>query len=155
MFYSSLFSLISDVAGDGPKDRPFAVAAMVRSACFGLGGLVAGGLLSSAGPAGYRIAVVADAASFAACSLLLALLVHIPHPCRRPAPAARADGPRPLSDRPPWPFWPCAGSLATCPPGLCAPSTPRIWFPSRHDLTCIRRIGRAAAVVHRGHRCAG
>jgi MFS family permease len=99
MFYSSLFSLISDVTGGGPKDRPFAVAAMVRSACFGLGGLVAGGLLSSAGPAGYRIAVVADAASFAACSLLLALLVRIPHP-RRQAPAGQADARRLLSDRP-------------------------------------------------------
>ena len=37
LFYSSLFALISDVAGDGPKDRPFTVAAMVRSACFGAG----------------------------------------------------------------------------------------------------------------------
>jgi MFS family permease len=99
MFYSSLFSLISDVAGDGPKDRPFAVAAMVRSACFGLGGLVAGGLLSSAGPVGYRIAIVADAASFAACSLLLALLVRIAHP-RRHVPAGQADARRLLSDRP-------------------------------------------------------
>jgi len=27
LFYSSLFALISDVAGDGPKDRPFAPAA--------------------------------------------------------------------------------------------------------------------------------
>src|SRR5215471_10717097 len=54
-FYSSLFALVSDVTGDGPKDRPFAVAAMVRSACFGLGGLAAAGLLSMAGPAAYRI----------------------------------------------------------------------------------------------------
>jgi MFS family permease len=100
MFYSSVFSLISDVAGDGPKDQPFAVAAMVRSACFGLGGLVAGGLLSSVGPAGYRIAVVADAASFAACSLLLALVVRVAHPGRQRAPAGQADARRLLSDRP-------------------------------------------------------
>lgn len=51
LFYSSLFALISDVAGDGPEDRPFAVAAVVRSAFFGLGGLAAAGLLSVAGPA--------------------------------------------------------------------------------------------------------
>jgi hypothetical protein len=56
LFYSSLFTLIADVAGDGPKDRPFTVAAMVRSACSGLGGLAAGGLLSLAGATAYRIA---------------------------------------------------------------------------------------------------
>jgi len=78
LFYSSLFALISDVAGDGPKDRPFAVAAMVRSACFGLGGLAAAGLLSMAGPGAYRIAVAVDAVSFAVCALLLALLVSYP-----------------------------------------------------------------------------
>ncbi len=33
--------------------------------------------------------------------------------------------------------------------------TPRFWFPSRHDIACIRRIDRAAAVVHRGHGRAG
>ena len=96
LFYSSLFALISDVAGDGPKDRPFAVAAMVRSAFFGLGGLAAAGLLSVAGPGAYRIAVAVDAVSFAVCALLLALLVRTPAPpaarrgrCRgRPGPAA-------------------------------------------------------------------
>jgi Na+/melibiose symporter-like transporter len=97
LFYSSLFSLISDVAGDGPKDRPFAVAAVVRSACFSLGGLAAGGLLSVAGQAGYRIAVVVDAVSFAGCALLLAL-VRARRPDHRDA--RRATGGRgPLSDR--------------------------------------------------------
>jgi hypothetical protein len=97
-FYSSLFALISDVAGAGPKDRPFAVANMVRSACFGLGGLAAGGLLTVAGPAAYRIAVIADAASFAACALMLALLVRAGHG-HRGVPAGKG-GPRLLSDRP-------------------------------------------------------
>jgi len=100
LFYSSLFALISDVAGDGPKDRPFAVAAMVRSACFGLGGLAAAGLLSLAGPGAYRIAVAVDAVSFAVCALLLALLVRTPAPSR-PGPAAAGAAPARLwSDRP-------------------------------------------------------
>jgi MFS family permease len=100
LFYSSLFALISDVAGDGPKDRPFAVAAMVRSACFGLGGLAAAGLLSVAGSGAYRIAVAVDAASFAVCALLLALLVRTPEP-PRPGAAAAGTGPaRVWSDRP-------------------------------------------------------
>jgi MFS family permease len=99
-FYSSLFALISDVAGEGPKDRPFAVAAMVRSACFGVGGLAAGGMLSAAGPAAYRIAVAADAGSFAACALLLALLVDVARPPRRRSPAVAASSLRLLSDGP-------------------------------------------------------
>jgi Na+/melibiose symporter-like transporter len=99
LFYSSLFALISDVAGDGPKDRPFAVAAMVRSACFGLGGLAAAALLSLAGPGAYRIAVAVDAVSFAVCAILLALLVRTPAPAR-PGPAAGAGPARLWSDRP-------------------------------------------------------
>jgi MFS family permease len=101
LFYSSLFALLSDVAGAGAKDRPFAVAGMVRSAAFGLGALAAGGLLSLAGPAGYRIAVIADAVSFAACALLLAALVRVPRPPpgdalvprHRPVGRVRRDGP--------------------------------------------------------------
>lgn len=101
LFYSSLFALISDVAGSGPKDRPFAVAAMVRAACFSMGGLAAGALLSVAGQAAYRIAVIADAASFLLCALLLAMLVRLPDPQRQ---NARDGGGRSgglLSD---WPF---------------------------------------------------
>ena len=101
LFYSSLFALISDVAGDGPKDRPFAVAAMVRAACFSLGGLAAAGLLSVAGAAGYRIAVIADAVSFAACAALLALLVRVPRPRRRDPRTAGNGAGRLWTD---WPF---------------------------------------------------
>ncbi len=99
LFYSSLFALISDVAGHGPKDRPFAVTGMIRSACFGLGGLAAAALLSLAGPAAYRIAVAVDAASFVACALLLAAGVRVPRPTRGHAGLARAAG-RLLRDRP-------------------------------------------------------
>ena len=41
-FYSALFALIADVAPTGPRDRPFAVVDMVRTACFGAGALAAG-----------------------------------------------------------------------------------------------------------------
>jgi len=101
LFYSSLFALISDVAGDGPKDRPFAVAAMVRTACFSLGALAAGGLLSATGPAGYRIAVAADAVSFVACALVLALLVRVPRPQHQATRMAAANSRGLWSD---WPF---------------------------------------------------
>lgn len=109
-FYSALFALIADVAGNGPKDHPYAVAGMVRSACFGLGGLAAAGLLSLAGQHAYRLAVTVDAVSFVLCALLLALLVRDPGPAHqhrhqhrpvRVAAAARPPGPaRVLADRP-------------------------------------------------------
>jgi MFS family permease len=103
MFYSSLFtlvSLVSDASGSGPHDRPFALTNMVRCACFGLGGLVTGGILTAAGSVALRIAVATDGGSFIACSLLLALLVHIP---RRPAAVIAVRRPaRPgiLADKP-------------------------------------------------------
>jgi MFS family permease len=99
LFYSSLFALVSDVAGTGPKERPFAVAAMVRAAGFGFGGLVVGGLLTAAGPVGYRAAVAADALSFLACSLLMALVVRVPRQ-RHSHGGIEADPRRLLSDRP-------------------------------------------------------
>ncbi|MEU8631170.1 MFS transporter [Amycolatopsis sp. NPDC048633] len=80
LFYSSLFVLIADVAGDVPKDRPFAEVGMVRAACFGLGGLVAGALLTWLGTAGYRIALVLDVVTFFAAASILALFVHLARP---------------------------------------------------------------------------
>jgi MFS family permease len=93
LFYSSLFALISDVAGTGPKERPFAVVNMVRSGCFGAGALAAGVLLATAGGAGLRVAVAVNAGSFLVCALLLAALVrpgHRPAADDRPA-RLRAD----------------------------------------------------------------
>jgi MFS family permease len=75
LFYSSLMALISDVAATGPKDRAFAVVGMVRSGCFGLGGLIMGVLLAVAGSSGPRIAVGADALSFLLCAVVLAIFV--------------------------------------------------------------------------------
>ena len=86
LFYSSLFALISDVAGEGPKDHPFAVVAMVRAGCFGAGGLGAGALLTATGTDGLRTAVAVNAVSFLACALMLATLVR---PAHRPAPDGR------------------------------------------------------------------
>jgi Na+/melibiose symporter-like transporter len=100
LFYSSLFALIADVAGDVPRDRPFAVAAMVRSACFGLGALAAAALLSWAGTGGYRVAVIVDAGSFAVCALLLGLLVRVPRPGHPGVRATAAAARGPWSDRP-------------------------------------------------------
>jgi MFS family permease len=91
LFYSSLFALISDVVGEREKDRPFAVVGMVRSACFGVGGLCAAWLLTIDA---LRVAVLVDAASFVVCALVLVLLVRVSH-----VRAAPAGGDRRVSRR--------------------------------------------------------
>jgi MFS family permease len=76
LFYSSLFALISDVVGEGSKDHPFAVVSMVRSACFGVGGLLAAWLLTVDA---LKLAVLINTASFVVCGVLLAVFVRAPH----------------------------------------------------------------------------
>lgn len=76
LFYSSLFALLSDVIGDRAKDHPFAVVGMVRSACFGLGGLLAAWLLTIGA---LRAAVMINAVSFVLCGVMLAVFVRAPH----------------------------------------------------------------------------
>jgi MFS family permease len=83
LFYSALFVLIADVAGDVPKDRPFAEAGMVRAGAFGLGGLVAGALLTWLDATAYRIALVLDAATFLVAAGVLALFVRLARPHRQ------------------------------------------------------------------------
>jgi MFS family permease len=96
LFYSSLFVLIADVAGDVPKDRPFAEVGMVRAGCFGLGGLAAGALLTWLGTAGYRIALAVDAMTFFVAASILAAFVELARPHRQVCtPSARV-----LRDRP-------------------------------------------------------
>jgi MFS family permease len=76
LFYSSLFALLSDVVGDRPKDHPFAVVSMVRSACFGVGALLAAWLLTVGA---LRVAVLLNAASFVIGALVLGFFVRAPH----------------------------------------------------------------------------
>ncbi|HEX5120489.1 MAG TPA: MFS transporter [Pseudonocardiaceae bacterium] len=85
-FYSSLFALIGDTAGPGPKDRAFALVGMVRGAAFGLGGLIAAAILTSVGPAGLRVAVAADGVSFVLAATLLTVL-RLPHQRHERTPA--------------------------------------------------------------------
>ncbi|MEU0789349.1 MFS transporter [Amycolatopsis sp. NPDC005961] len=83
LFYSSLFVLIADVAGDVPKDRPFAEVGMVRAGCFGLGGLVAGTVLTWLGAGGYPILLVLDVATFVVAAAILAVFVQSARPHRQ------------------------------------------------------------------------
>jgi len=100
LFYSSLFALLADVAGAQPRDRPYAVANMVRAACFGLGALAAAGLLGLAGRSAYPVAVVTDAVSFVVCAVMLAVLVRTPRAVRLAPGSGRRAERRLLADRP-------------------------------------------------------
>lgn len=88
-FYSGLFTLIADVADEGPKDRSFAVVSMVRSGAFGLGSLTTGVLLTTVSDTGLRIAVCVNTTTLVLAAGLLTLLVH---PRVHEARAAGRDG---------------------------------------------------------------
>ncbi|HWD04654.1 MAG TPA: MFS transporter [Amycolatopsis sp.] len=95
LFHSSLYTLIADVAGDGPKDRPFAEVGMVRAGGFGLGALTSSGFLTWLGETGYSVALAVDVGTFAVAAVLIATVVK---PARSAAPRARVSGV--LRDRP-------------------------------------------------------
>ncbi|MEV7093955.1 MFS transporter [Amycolatopsis sp. NPDC051045] len=96
LFYSSLLVLIADVAGDIPKDRPFAEVGMVRAASFGLGGLTAGALLTWLDSTGYRIVLAVDALTFFVAAAILVFFIRLARPHRQ----ASQRSVRVLRDRP-------------------------------------------------------
>jgi MFS family permease len=88
LFYSSLFALIADVAGDVPKDRPFAEVGMARAGGFGLGGLTSSVFLTWYGNAGYGVALAVDIGTFLVAAAVVAFVVRPAVRAPRPAPAA-------------------------------------------------------------------
>lgn len=97
-FYSALFALVGDVAGDGPKDRPFTLVIAVRSAAFGLGTLVTAAVIGSGGIGLLRPLIAVDAACLLAAAAALAAFLRPPR--HRPEP--EPGGPRAgvLANRP-------------------------------------------------------
>jgi MFS family permease len=78
MFWSSFFTLVSDLAepGRGGEDSTFARVSMVQAAGTGLGALIAGFALT--GDAGtYRLVVVIDAASYLISAVLLRMVPRV------------------------------------------------------------------------------
>lgn len=91
-FYSALFSLVADVHGDGPQDRPFTLVTMVRSAAFATGTLTTGAVLGLAGPGGFIAVIGADIG----CLLLAAVVLTIGVGCGSGPP----QPPRPQNTNP-------------------------------------------------------
>ena len=101
-FWSSVFSVIADVADEGgPTDTDawFALSGMIQNSGYALGALCASGLLLLPGPLPYQLAVGLNAASFGVSAVLLTLA-----PRRRalsvPVPNRLSDHPRIWQDRP-------------------------------------------------------
>ncbi|WP_405063384.1 MFS transporter [Kribbella sp. NBC_01505] len=91
VFWSSVFSLLADVADEGERDRWFGLGGMMQAGGFALGGLVAGTLLAAGGTTPFLIAMAANAVSFYLAGVLL-LGLHASHHQR----AAHDSGPAPL-----------------------------------------------------------
>ena len=94
-FYSALFALIADVSPPGPRDRPFALVDMVRTACFGAGAVAAGLLLSVVDADVLRLVAALDAGTCVIAAVVLLALVRgqrhtTPAPFSAPTPAAGA-----------------------------------------------------------------
>ncbi len=99
-FYSALFSLVADVHGDGPQDRPFTVVAMVRGAAFAAGNLVTGTVLSLAGPDGFIAVITVDSGCLVLAAVVLTVGVKVGYGAKQPL---LVDGERPagvLRNRP-------------------------------------------------------
>jgi MFS family permease len=97
VFWSSIFSLLSDVSEPKERDRWFGLGGMMQAGGFGLGALAAGALLSFNGDVPFLIALAVDAITFFVAGLLLTR-IHSAHDPR----AAQDNGPAPLlrKDRP-------------------------------------------------------
>lgn len=140
-FYSSLFSLISAVAGDGPKDGPFAHVDMIRSAAFGLGALLAAVLLTWLDTPALRIAVAVDALTFVLAAGLLWRLVHVATARDRQAsPAAQAPAHPAISDE--------AGPHAT-DPAHSAATTDAFTAAASTDTSAGTSAGTSASAAPR------
>ncbi|WP_026163513.1 MFS transporter [Kribbella catacumbae] len=93
VFWSAIFSLLSDVSDPGDRDRWFGLGGMMQAAGFGLGALAAGVLLSFDGDRPFLIGMAVNAATFFIAGVLL-LRLRAKHDAR--AAAAQDSGPAPL-----------------------------------------------------------
>ncbi|WP_442861010.1 MFS transporter [Amycolatopsis sp. CA-230715] len=98
LFYSSMFTLITEVAGDRSTDRTFTVVGAVRGAAFGIGALAVGALLTGLGPTAYTLAIGIDATTYVVAAVLLLCWLPTPAP-RRAAMDAATREVRPRASR--------------------------------------------------------
>ncbi|SRR5258708_5748036 len=64
LFWSAYFTLVAQIAAPHERDRWYGLAAAMRNAGLGVGGLLAGVLVGANGITGYHFVVVANGLSF-------------------------------------------------------------------------------------------
>ncbi|GAA0573424.1 MFS transporter [Kribbella sandramycini] len=97
VFWSSIFTLLADVADEGDRDRWFGLGGMMQAGGFALGGLAAGVLLAIGGTTSFLVAMGLNAVTFCVAGVLL-MRLHPSHHARTvedsgPAPLLRKDKP--------------------------------------------------------------
>lgn len=79
VFWVGFPSLISQMAPDDERDRWFAFTGMTREAGFGIGGLIAAGIVAFMGTDGYRVLLGINAVTFVIAGLILQFKLTAPH----------------------------------------------------------------------------
>jgi MFS family permease len=92
IFWVAYQALVSDVAGDGSRERWFALATVVRTAGWAVGGVVAGVVVAVGGRSGYVFVAAANAASFAVSAALMWRPLDGPDRERTERASGREDG---------------------------------------------------------------
>jgi MFS family permease len=80
IFWVGFPSLVSQIAKDHERDRWFAFLGMTREAGFGVGGLLAAGIIAVLGNDGYKVLVGVNAISFAVAAYMIYTRVPSPPP---------------------------------------------------------------------------
>jgi MFS family permease len=103
IFWVGSPTFVSIMAPDHERDRWFAFMGMTREAGFGIGGLLAAGIVAVLGTDGYRVLVIANAVSF----LIAAAIIwaRVPSPPVEPIHHDHGGWRAVLSDRPVMKMW--------------------------------------------------
>ncbi len=96
LFWVAYQALVSEVAGDGGRERWFALATAVRTAGWAVGGVVAGVVVAVGGRSGYVFVVAANAVSFVVAAALMW------RPLGRPGPEQTGLAPVSEEGQPGW-----------------------------------------------------
>jgi hypothetical protein len=92
IFWVAYQALVSDVAGDGSREWWFALATVVRTAGWAVGGVVTGVVVAVGGRSGYVFVAAANAASFAVSAALMWRPLDGPDRERTERASGREDG---------------------------------------------------------------
>jgi Na+/melibiose symporter-like transporter len=99
VFWSSIFSLLTDVSDPGDRDKWFGLGGMMQAAGFGVGALAAGALLTFDGNGPFLIAMAVNAVTFFIAGFLL-LRLHVAHSRTAAADAGNSSAPLLRKDKP-------------------------------------------------------